>query len=77
MAQFVHWDQHRVGVGSNCQHALGVVDNYGVLAVSELISEFISDPISEVLVSFFSWVLCLYIERCYTLLCNLESNLER
>jgi len=64
-------DQQRVGVGSVCRQALGAIDNC-VLVVFELVYEFISDPISEILVSFSSWVLCLYIEGCCTLFCNLE-----
>ena len=48
--------------GSVCQHGtnqaqsvdmlLGAVDNYDILGELELVSEFVSDPISEVLIFF-------------------------
>jgi len=62
------------GLTQSVDRPLGVVDRYGILGESELVSEFISDLISEVLIFFSSWVLCLYIEGCCTLLCDLERG---
>ena len=78
MAQSVNrstGDQPRVGPTQSVNRPLGAIDNNGILGESELVSEFISRPISEVLVSFSLWVLCLYIEGCCNLLYNLKSNL--
>ena len=61
--------------GSVCRQASLAVDNYRILGIFELVSDFISDPISEVLVSFSLWARCLYIEWCNTLLCSLNRIL--
>ena len=63
MAQSVNRDQLRVGVGSVCRHALGAVEYKGILGVSKLVSEFVSDPISEVLIFFFLHGFSTYILR--------------